>query len=508
VTNLHELRSGERTCTGVELRESAMRAAAAMASLGIGCGDRVAVLLRNDVPFLEATLAAQHLGAYAVPINWHSTAEEIHSLLQDCMPSLLIAHTDLLAGVPRPSTPVRIVDTPEDIALAYRVPPSARLTPGWATSWVDWISQHAPHRAPAMSAPESLIYTSGTSGRPRGVRRTAPTPEQARLTERMRGTLYGLSREARVLIPAPLYHTAPNMFALRAVNSAEFILLPTRFDARALLADIERERITHLYAVATMFQRLLQLPAAERQRYDLSTLRFVLHSGGPCAPDTKRAMLDWWGPIVHEYYGSTEAGPVTLCAAQDWLLHPGTVGRAVDGARIAVLDENGQTVPPRTVGEVCAANSAYPDFTYLHQPEARAELQRGDLVATGDLGWLDEEGFLYLSDRKKDLVISGGVNLYPAEIEAVLLTLDGVADCAVFGIPDAEFGEALAAVVEPQRDARLTADSLRAALSNRLPRFKQPRLIEVRDTLPRQESGKILKRLLRDPYWVAMNRLI
>ncbi len=442
--------------SGAELRDRAMRAATAMAALGIRAGDRVALLLRNDLPFLEATLAAQHLGVYVVPLNWHSTAEDIAYLLQDCAPSLLIAHSDLLSPLPRPSMPVRTIDTPDEIALAYRVPPPARRAPDWAIPC----------------------------------------------------KMYCLSANARVLIPAPLYHSAPNMFALRAVNVAEFILLPTRFDARALLADIERERITHLYAVATMFQRLLQLPAAERQGHDLSSLQFVLHAGGPCAPKVKRAMLDWLGPIVNEYYGSTEAGPMTCCSGNDWLCHPGTVGRVMDGARLAVLGENGETLAPRTVGEICAYNGAYPDFTYLHQPQARAELQRGDLVATGDLGWLDDEGFLYVSDRKKDLVISGGVNIYPAEIEAVLLTVEGVADCAVFGIPDAEFGEALAAVVQPQAGAQLSHGWLRAALSTRLPRYKQPRLIELRDELPRQESGKILKRLLRDPYWAAAGRRI
>jgi long-chain acyl-CoA synthetase len=324
----------------------------------------------------------------------------------------------------------------------------------------------------------------------------------------MRNAIYQLSEKARVLVPAPLYHSAPNMLVLRAVNGAEFVSLPVRFDARQLLADIESERITHLYAVATLFQRLLQLPDSERQRHDLSSLQFVLHAGGPCSPEIKRSMLGWFGPIVHEYYGSTEAGPITFCRGEEWLRRPGTVGRAVEGTRIAILNDQNEELPPDTVGEICAHNSAYPDFTYLHQPEARSELQRGDLVATGDLGWMDRQGYLYVSDRKKDMVISGGVNIYPAEIEAVLLTVGGVADSAVFGIPDPEFGEALAAVVQPLAGSQLTVDALRSALSARLPRYKQPRLIELREVLPRQESGKILKRLLRDPYWAATGRTI
>lgn len=511
---LQQVINGPTPCSGAALQLRALRAARGMARLGIGRGDRIALLLRNDLPFLEATLAAQHLGAYAVPLNWHATVDELLYVLDDCRPQLLLVHADLLGPTLRArserigAAPLLVAATPPEVMRAYRIDPIAGEVPPGAIEWSNWVAAQPPDDSPPVATPESLIYTSGTSGKPKGVRRDAATAEQGALTEHMRCTVSGIDASARVLVAAPLYHTAPNMYALRAVRHAQLLVLPARFDAEALLADIERHRITHLYAVATMFSRLLALPEAQRRRHDLSSLRFVLHAGGPCAPEIKRAMLDWWGPIVHEYYGSTEAGPITFCTGAEWLEHPGSVGRAVGGAHLVVLDEAGKPVPPGQIGEVCARNTGYPDFSYLNQPEARAELQRGEFVATGDLGWLDDDGYLYLSDRKKDLIISGGVNIYPAEIEAVLLAIDGVADCAVFGIPDRDFGEAVAAIVQPMPGHALSETSLCDALKARLAAFKLPRLIELREALPREESGKIRKRLLREPYWAETGRKI
>jgi long-chain acyl-CoA synthetase len=219
-------------------------------------------------------------------------------------------------------------------------------------------------------------------------------------------------------------------------------------------------------------------------------------------------MIDWIGPILNEYYGSTEHGPITFSTSSAWLFHPGTVGRAVEGVAISIVDEAGNDLAPNEIGEIYAANKYYSDFTYLNRPEARNELQRGNLIATGDVGYLDEEGFLYICDRKRDMVISGGVNIYPAEIEGVLLSLPGVSDSVVFGIPDEEFGEALGAMIELNSSAKLTVDDIRRELNGRLPGYKRPKHIEIRNDLPREESGKIKKRLVRESFWLGSSRRI
>ena len=508
---LNELISASGAVDGRALEDRVARAATALASIGVGVGDRVALLMRNDQPLVEALLATQHLGAYPVPLNWHAKADEIHHVLTDCGASVLIAHADLLApvasAVPTATRLVPVAPSPAVLA-AYHVSWDGTMPEGAAPPWSDWIGAQTPIAAAAAAAPESIIYTSGTTGLPKGVRRLAATPDQQRLTSRMRETVFGIVPGARVLVPAPLYHTAPNFFALRAARIAELLVLPARFDAEGLLANIERHRITHLYAVPTIFIRLLALPEPVRRRYHLGSLAFALHAGAPCPPDVKRRMIEWWGPVINEYYGSTEAGPSTFVRAEEWLERPGTIGRPVDGVRIEVRDAEDRPLDKDEVGELFVWNDGYADFTYLNRPQARAELQQRGMMATGDLGRRDAAGYYYLCDRKRDLVISGGVNLYPAEIEAILQTMPGVADCAVFGIPDPEFGEGLAALVEPMPGHAPTEPEIRAFLKRRLADFKVPRRIELRASLPREESGKIRKRLLREPYWQDTGRQI
>jgi long-chain acyl-CoA synthetase len=506
-----ELVAGGRHIRGTDFHERVLRAVNGLSLLSVHAGDRVAILMRNDLPQLEATLAIQRLGAYPVQLNWHTKPDEIEYLLLDAKPKVLIVHSDLLGEcsmvVPQHMHVLGVLPS-SSLAAAHGLTPRERTLPPGIAEWEAWLAAQSPSRLPPKPAVESIIYTSGTTGRPKGVHRSQPTSEQVESTERMRATVFGVDAGARVLVPAPLYHTAPNFLALRAVRKAELLALPERFDAEALLRDIERFRITHLYAVPTIFARLLNLAAEIRARYDLSSLRFVLHAGGPCPPSIKRAMIEWWGPIIHEYYGSTEAGPITFVRAHEWLERPGSVGRPVDGVHIEVHDELGRVLGAGEIGELCVRNENYADFTYLNRPQDRAELQRGSLMLTGDLGYRDQDGYYFLCDRKKDLVISGGVNVYPAEVEAVLQQLEGVADSAVFGIPDQEFGEALAAVVEPLPDYSLAGQDIRAFLKTRLPTFKVPRLVEITAALPREASGKIRKRILREPYWREAGRAI
>jgi long-chain acyl-CoA synthetase len=256
-----------------------------------------------------------------------------------------------------------------------------------------------------------------------------------------------------------------------------------------------------------MFSRLLALPAGVRAHYDLSSLEVVLHAGGPCAPDLKRAMIEWLGPVIEEYYGATEAGPVARISSREWLEHPGSVGRTIGDMTLRIRDDTGADVPDETVGEIFTRNPNFPDFTYLNRQHDRDALNHDGMLASGDLGYV-RDGWLYLCDRKRDLVVSGGVNIYPAEIEAALCGIEGIADSAVFGVPDPEYSEAVLAIVQPEADAALTAEGVQAALRERIAGYKIPRRIEFRESLPREETGKIKKRLLRAPYWAGTGRSI
>jgi long-chain acyl-CoA synthetase len=245
-----------------------------------------------------------------------------------------------------------------------------------------------------------------------------------------------------------------------------------------------------------------------KRRYDLSSVEFVASTGSPCPPEVKKQMIEWWGPVINESYASSEAGFITLMPADEARTHPGSAGRPVAGAEVRIMNDAGEVLPPYEPGLIYCRQAAYPDFTYINRPEDRKAIDRDGLVAVGDVGYFDREGYLYICDRKSDMVISGGVNIYPAEIEAVLITMPEVADCAVFGIPDAEFGEALAAHVQPHDGASIEREAVRAFLKARIADYKVPRVIEFSDALPREESGKIFKRRLRDPYWKEAGRRI
>ena len=260
--------------------------------------------------------------------------------------------------------------------------------------------------------------------------------------------------------------------------------------------------------VPTMFIRLMKLPDEVRRRYDMSTLRHIIHAAAPCPADVKRAMIEWWGPVIYEFYGSTESGAVTFATSEDALRKPGTVGKVSPGAELRFVGEDGRILPQGEIGEIYSRIAGNPDFTYHNKPEKRAEIDRDGFITSGDVGYMDAEGYVFLCDRNRDMVISGGVNIYPAEIEAVLHAVPGVHDCAVFGIPDAEFGEALMAVVEPQPGRVLDPMEIRTRLKASLADYKVPKHIEIQHKLPREDSGKIFKRRLRDPYWEQAGRQI
>ena len=326
------VRCGGRFTTYPELFGRALRATQGLHGLGIGAGDRVALLLRNSIEFLEASIATVPLGASAVPINWHWRAEEIAHVLRDSAAKALIVHADLWPEIAR-----AVPDGLEIIAVPAGAGESEEL-PSGSLRWPDWLASNEPWEQPPEGAPVSIIYTSGTTGRPKGVVRVPATDEQRVATVAMLGEIFQLEPGERTVIPAPMYHTAPNVVALAAVIRGLDVTIMTSFDPEEFLRIVEEQRVTVVQMVPTMFVRLLALPERTRARYDLSTLRWVVHAAAPCPPDVKRAMIQWLGPIVVEYYGGTETGPVVFCTSEEWLAHPGTVGRPLHSCTVKVFD--------------------------------------------------------------------------------------------------------------------------------------------------------------------------
>jgi long-chain acyl-CoA synthetase len=353
-----------------------------------------------------------------------------------------------------------------------------------------------------------MFYTSGTTGLPKGILRAAPSTEQIEALHQMNSIAMGLEPDVRALVSAPLYHAAPMGYALFAALHEAAMWIEPRFDVERTLQLIETHRITHTYMVATMFVRLLALPPEVRKRYDLNSLKFVFSTGSPCPPEVKRRMIDWWGPVIHESYAASELGYITRIDSHEALRKPGSAGRALPGVTLKVLAEDGSPLPSGSIGIIYARHAAVPDFTYSHNDEARHKLEIDGLWTLGDVGYVDEDGYLYIVDRRTDMVISGGVNIYPAEIETALIAMPGVADCAAFGVPDDEFGEALVAAVQPSPRATLTEQEVQAFLRERIAHYKVPRLVTFHEELPREDSGKIFKRKLRDPYWAGRTRRV
>ena len=505
--------AGDRHLDHAGLASLARHAAGGLKLLGVQPGETVALLLRNDIAFFVATLAAQGVEAYAVPINWHGTAEEIAYILRDSGARVLVAHSDLLAklagNLPGDCT-VLSVATPPEIAEAYHIPAAACSVAQGATDWEQWVRAQPELTESPRSARGSIVYTSGSTGRPKGVVRAPAEGEARDRALSIVDEIFGVPRgtPVRLVVTGPLYHPAPNFSAMRAIEPGSLVVLQPKFDELKLLAMIQHYGITHLNMVPTMFIRLLRLEEHIRYRFDLTSLRRVTHAAAPCPIEIKRRMIDWWGPVIHEFYGGTETGTVTIHGSEEALAKPGTVGRPLNNCVVKILDDQGNELPPNTAGEVFCRNYNLPDFEYRGLPEKRREVQQGDLITVGDIGYCDDDGYLFLLDRKRDLIISGGVNIYPAEIEHVLITMPGVKDCAVFGIPSNDLGESVCAHVELLDDAKLTPEEITAWLRHRLGGLRTPGLVRIDSNLPREDSGKIMKKNLRAAYWAAADRKI
>jgi long-chain acyl-CoA synthetase len=510
-----EVRSGTRSVSTDEIRVRAAKAASGLAAMGIGFGDCVAIYMRNDIAFFEATFAANLIGAYPVPVNWHYTRSEARYIFENSSSKAIIIHADLARAVAEsfpPNVPILVVPTPPEIREAYHIPSEFCEVEEGMTSWEEWLSCFPPASPADFDPPGAMIYTSGTTGKPKGVRRLPPTSAQARAATGiwMRGFGFDLDDPANIVtvVTGPMYHSAPNSYGILAARLGGTVILQPRFDAEDLLRLVGQYKVTHLHLVPIMLNRMLRLSESARNNYDISSLKFAVHSAAPVSPSIKRAMIEWWGPIIAEYYGTTETSMLTFCTAGEWLNHPGTVGRPFAETRLLILDAAGHQIACGETGEITARAMQSADFTYHGDDAKRRECEKTGLFVTGDIGFFDADGFLYLCDRAKDMIISGGVNIYPAEIESELHKMPGVADCAVFGVPDDEYGEAVCAIVQLQPDAVIERDDIRTYLRRSVAGYKLPRLIEFSDNLPREDSGKIFKRKLREPYWSNSDRKI
>jgi long-chain acyl-CoA synthetase len=504
---------GDKEFTPQEMSARSAQVSGAMAAIGLKEGDTIALMLRNEPALMDVMLAARQLGLYFTPLNWHFKADEAAHIIRDCSAKALFIHTDLFQqikdGIPPDVSVLALRPHPLTVA-AYNIQEPATRVPDGASDWAALVAEAAPLSKTAAIPRGMIAYTSGTTGRPKGVRRFPPPAAEASAYSQGMAQMFqralGLAAGVRCLISAPLYHSAPCVASLMIAQCGAWLRLEPKFDAQSTLSTIERLRITHPYLVPTMYVRLLRLPADLRSKYDLSSVKFVGSTGAPCAPDVKRAMIDWWGDVINETYASSETGYLTAISSAEARSKPGSAGRPLEGVSIKILDDDGNEVATGIVGRIYARHFATPLFTYINREGDRNAIEHDGYVTVGDIGYLDEDGYLYVSDRRTDLVLSGGVNIYPAEIEQILIGMPGVADCAVFGVPDAEFGQSLVAAVQSHDGVSLTVQHVRDFLSKKLANFKVPRIVEFRSTLPREDTGKIFKRRLQEDYAMRQQR--
>jgi long-chain acyl-CoA synthetase len=480
-----------------ELLGRANQITSGLRAAGLRPGDGIAALLPNGAAALEVYLAALQAGWYLTPINWHFTVPEAAYIIADCAAKAFFLH-ERFAQLGMAAA--------DQAGLAAGRRFSYGTIPG-CTAVTDLRSGQPTDRPADRTAGTTMHYTSGTTGRPKGVRRplSGLSPEDAADLGSALPQMFGVTTgQPNVhLVTSPIYHTAVTVFGGGALHLGHTLALMDSWDAQQALTLVERYRVTNSHMVPTHFKRMLSLPAETRRRYDLSSMQWLIHAAAPCPVGIKRAMLEWWGPCVYEYYAATEGGG-TIATPQDWLERPGTVGSAWPVSTVIVTDDDGAPCPPGIPGTIYMRMGEATTFEYKDDPAKTAANRLGDLFTVGDIGYLDEDGFLFLCDRKADLIISGGANIYPAEIEAEIIMHPKVEDVAVFGIPDADWGEQVKAVVQPVPGAEpgddLAAEIL-ASLDGRLARMKWPKSIDFTGALPRDPSGKLLKRNLRQPYW-------
>ena len=485
--------SGE-TVTYGDLEARSNQGAQLFRSLGLAVGDHIAIMMENHPAFFTLCWAAQRAGLYYTAISYRLQEEEVAYIVEDCQAKVFITthgQRDLAAR------------------LAGRLNVHRFMLNGTVEGFESWEEAVAPQPAtPIADETEGadMLYSSGTTVRPKGIKvplSGGPLGGAGGLLG-LTQALYQMDENVRYLSPAPLYHSAPLRYNMAVMRHGGTSVIMERFDPEEALALIEKHQLTHGQFVPTMFVRMLKLPEADRLRYDVSSLKVAIHAAAPCPVPVKQAMMDWWGPVIHEYYAGTEGNGFCAAGPQEWLAHPGTVGRPLLGA-VHICDDDGRELPPGETGTIYFSDGG--TFEYHNDPDKTADSQHPSQrgwTTLGDMGYLDDDGFLFLTDRKTFMIISGGVNIYPQEVENLLVTHEKVADVAVFGVPNEEFGEEVKAVVQPISMALAgpeLAEELIAFCRAKLAHLKCPRSVDFEAELPRHPTGKLYKRLLRDRYW-------
>lgn len=476
-----------------ELESRANQGAHLFRSLGLKRGDHIALLMENNPLFLQICSAAQRCGLYYTAVSWRSQPSEVEYILRDCEAQVFIASKQ------QGTTASQVAETMPELRNRYIL--GGELA-GFG-SWEEAISTFPHDPIADQSEGQYMLYSSGTTGQPKGVKR--PLPEfayGAPLQPNLLLQLYGIDETSVYLSPAPIYHAAPLAYSMGCLREGATVVVMEHFDPEHALQAIEKYKVTHSQWVPTMFLRMLKLPVQSRGRYDLSSQKCAIHAAAPCPVPVKRQMIEWWGPILVEYYSGTEANGHVRITSEEWLAHPGSVGRPIN-CLIHICDDEGHELPAGEQGLIYMEGG--PAFSYHKdkQKTAKARHPKG-WTTLGDVGYVDDAGFLYLTDRKDFMIISGGVNIYPQESENVLIVHPKVADVAVFGVPNTDFGEEVKAVVQPSdpKDAGpALAQELLEFCRSQLASIKCPRSIDFLAELPRHPTGKLYKKQLRDEYW-------
>ena len=478
---------------------------------GLAAGDTLAVVVGNRREWFETAMACAHGGWTYVPVNWHWVADELAYVLADAGVDAVVAegrYADAVGAAlaDERATRVRLVvaiDAP-DLTTGVPVVDYEQLVAGAAASEPD---------EPRLGGP--MFYTSGTTGRPKGVRgallgNSDLPPEVMALVAGGFNAFFPVP--GRTLLCGPFYHSAQYAFSFLPLIAGSSVVMQHKYDAAGVLELIDRHGVTNTHLVPTQMKRLVDLPDSVKRSFDGSSLAVVLHGAAPCSPAVKRALIDWWGPRITEYYGSTEGSVVSMISSEEWLAKGGSVGRPLDSVDVLVIDDDGNEVPVGEQGTLYFRNKMGMAFEYHNDPEKTAAVHLAPGVATsGDIGYVDADGYLWLSDRRIDMIISGGVNIYPAEIEGVLQGHPDVADAAVIGVPDEEYGEQVKAIVQPTSGVDASPDLARRLVAHcreLLAGYKAPKSVDFVAEIPRSAAGKIQKRPLRDPYWVGHDRRI
>jgi acyl-CoA synthetase (AMP-forming)/AMP-acid ligase II len=452
--------------------------------------------MENHPRYLEVAWGAHYAGLIYTACSSRLLSDELAYIVDDCEAKAFIT------SAYKADQAVEIVADTPNVQLRLMLDGTV---PGY-DSYEDAVARQPAEPLPDRREGADMLYSSGTTGRPKGVkvpRVDAPLGSVSPLVLLI-SNLFGFADDAVYLSPAPLYHSAPLRFNMAVQRLGGTGVIMEHFDAEQFLALVEKYRVTCTQVVPTMFIRMLKLPNDVRRKYDVSSLQSVVHAAAPCPVDVKRHMIEWWGPVIHEYYAGTEGNGFVYVGSQDWLTHPGTVGRAILGT-IHIVDDDGDELPAGEPGTIYFEGGG--EFEYHNDAEKTASSRNTKGWSTlGDVGYLDDEGYLYLTDRKAFMIISGGVNIYPQEAENVLVGHPKVADVAVFGVPNADFGEEVKAVIQPTDMADAGPDLERELIAycrERLADVKCPRTIDFREELPRHPTGKLYKRLLKDEYWAG-----